>query len=106
MATIFNAGSVLTAQVEWKDAFGNLTVVDDEVAPEWASSDETVATVAFDETTGVVTVTSTGVVGMVQISVRADADLDDGEVRELVATGDLEFIPGEAAAGTLTFVAA
>ena len=103
MAQIFEVGTVLTASVEWTDQYGNITTVDEAQPLQWTSSDETVATLTVAED-GAVTVTSTGKPGVVQVSVKADADRDEGEVRELIALGDLEFVPAEAIAGSVVFV--
>lgn len=80
-------------------AKGNPARIDGAVA--FASSDEAVATVvALDDTT--VQVTAVGL-GVAQISATFDADMDAGEIREVVLTGAVEVVEAEAVGGELVF---
>jgi hypothetical protein len=95
MAQSFTIGAVIQGTPVWTDAAGNVTIVDSIIG--WETSDATLATI---DANGIATLLA---VGTVQLRVRADADLDEGEVRELVLLGDIEILAAEAVAGTLTF---
>lgn len=102
MADIFAVGAVKQASVSWVDAAGNVARVDSaDQAVVWESSNTAVLTVV--ENPGGVTVTMIAP-GTAQVICRADADLDAGEVRELLAIGDIEVVAGEAVAGVVTLV--
>lgn len=91
---ILTVSQKVALTVEFKDSKGNVAPVDG--VPVWASSDETVATVSASTDGMSATALATGKVGLAQISVTADADLDPGEQRELAATLDLDIRPNEA----------
>jgi uncharacterized protein YjdB len=99
MATLIPAGESRGATVVYKDARGNAAKVDG--PPVWSSSNEAIVTVAARADAMSATVTAAGV-GSAQISVRADADLDAGKERELIATADVEVVAGEAVVGEIT----
>lgn len=63
--------------------------------PKWATSDESVLTVAPSEDGLSCTVTTTGKVGQAQVSVTVDADLGEG-VRELAGALEIQVKPSEA----------
>ena len=87
-------------QVAYVDGHGNPAMVDGPV--QWASSDTTIAEVIADTSDSQnAMVQAKGVVGQVQISVTADADLGVG-VRNIVTLMDVSVIAGEAVAGTIT----
>jgi len=93
----------VTLSVAFKTAAGNPAVVDG--VPVWASSDPAIVSleVAADGMSAVAT--TVGPLGTVQVSVVADADLDEGETREVTGTLDIEVKASEAvtvgiAAGT------
>ena len=63
---------------------------------QWSSSDEAVATIAVDpENELKATVTAVGL-GVAQILVSADADLDEGETRAIEGSGAIEVVAAEA----------
>lgn len=69
----------------------------------WASSDESVATIAADpENELKATVTSVGL-GVTQITVSADADLDENETRTIEGSAALEVVAAEAETFELQF---
>lgn len=76
-----------------RNAKGNPAPLDG--TPQWASSNPAVATVepAADGLSAVVTAVAPGTT---QISVTADADLDEGETREISGTLDIDVKAGEA----------
>lgn len=80
---------------------GNVARVDG--VPVWTISGPEVATLDPAADGMSVRLVLTGAVGVAQISVRADANLDVGEVRELIKTDDLEVVPGEAVSVGMTF---
>lgn len=87
-------------QVSYVDAKGNPAAVDGDV--DWASSDETIATVEPDpDDDTVVTVTPVGKTGQVQVTATADADLGAG-VKTLTTIADIQIVAGEAVAGTIS----
>jgi len=87
-------------QVAYVDGHGNPAMVDGPV--QWASSDTTIAEVLADTGDSQnALVQAKGVVGQVQISVTADADLGVG-VRNIVTLMDVSVIAGEAVAGTIS----
>jgi uncharacterized protein YjdB len=103
MATIFVLDDVKTAKVAWKDAKGRTAVIDTKDQDvKWESSNDGVVTVVPNEGNMSAVVTAVGV-GKAQITVTADADLDAGEMRELVLIGEVEVIPAEAMAGEVSF---
>jgi hypothetical protein len=86
--------------VSYVDAAGNPATVDGDVA--WETSDKDIANVfrisGADSTKATV---RAGKPGQAQITATADADLGEG-VRSIITTMDIEVIPGEAVAGTIT----
>lgn len=92
-------------KVSYVDARGHPAKVDGPVM--WSSSDENVATVTpnGDQAT-IVPASATGaVLGQVQITAKADADLGAG-TRELITTLDVEVVAGDAVMGTIQPVGA
>jgi uncharacterized protein YjdB len=81
------------------NAKGNPAPVDG--VPEWSSSNPSVATVtpAADGLSAVVTAVG---IGVAQISVVADADMDAGETRELTGTLDIDVRASEAVTLSIT----
>lgn len=77
-----------------KTAAGNPAALDD--VPSWSTSAPEIVSldVAADGLSAVAT--AVGPLGLAQISVTADADLDDGEVRELTALLDIQVVAAEA----------
>lgn len=74
------------------DSFGNPAKVE---TVAWSSSNEEVLTLVVAEDGMSVEAVTTGVTGVAQVVVKADADLGEG-VKELVGTLDVEVVPGEA----------
>jgi hypothetical protein len=104
MAVTLPVGNMINVQVEYTDTAGNPATVDGDVS--WASSNDTIATVAADGTDSTkCKVSATGLVGDAQITATADADLGSG-TRELVTFLDVHVIAGEAVAGTINVVGA
>ena len=85
-------------KVSYVDAKGNPAPVDGDVA--WASSDETIARVTVGDDTTACMVYPGDQIGQAQISATADADLGEGVV-ELITTGTIEVVAGQAVAGTI-----
>jgi hypothetical protein len=85
----------LPVSVEFVDAKGNAAKVDG--LPQWAVSDESLATleVAADGLSAVVK--PVGPLGSFKLQVKADADLGEG-VKEILGELDIEVIGGEAVA--------
>jgi hypothetical protein len=79
--------------IEPLNAKGNPAPV--EGVPQWASSDASVAEV-IPEADGLSALVVARGLGISQISVVADADLDVGEVREITGTLDIEVKASEA----------
>jgi len=75
------------------DAKGNDALV--EGGFQWASSDETIATVVADEGGAGAVVTVVGPLGECLITAKADADLGEG-VREIIGTLPVVVVAGEA----------
>lgn len=98
---IFDSSKVssVTASVSFTDAAGNTARVDG--IPAWEISDPAIATMTVSAD-GTSAQFAFAAVGKATVTVRADADLGAG-VRELILQGDLEFVAGEAVAGTVTF---
>lgn len=87
-------------QVAYFDDRGNSARIDGE--PTWSVSDPTVAEVVVGaDNPFVAVVKALGPIGVAQVVVRADADLDEGEVRELIGTLDIEVVAGEAMVATV-----
>lgn len=98
MARITNEQQV-SATVAPKTAAGRPAAIDGAVA--WSTSDAAVATVeSTGDLTGLVKAVGPGVC---QISAVFDADLDQGEVREITLTGAIEVVNAEAETGEITF---
>lgn len=77
-----------------KTAAGNPASLDG--APTWSVSDESVLELTVSEDGLSATVAAKGL-GSAQVSVVADADLDEGEVREISGVLDLVVVAAEAA---------
>ena len=98
MARITNEQQV-SVKVVAKTAAGNPARIDGDVL--FSSSDPAVASV---EATGPDTaVVKALAVGATQITATFDADLDEGEVREIVLSGAVEVVEAEAEVGELQF---
>lgn len=79
------------------DSRGNPATLDNtDFTPRWASSDESVATVEADPNDFTKALVVARGIGVAQITVEADADLDPGEQRVLPASIDVEVVPAEA----------
>lgn len=77
------------------DARGNPASVEN---VEWVSNDETILRVEEDPDDELKAVAfAVGPVGTAQLQVTADADLDEGETREITGTETFEIVAGEAA---------
>jgi Bacterial Ig-like domain (group 2) len=98
MARITNEQQVSVTVVP-KTAAGRPAAIDGDVT--FTSSDDTVATVeSTGPTTGLVKAVAPGVA---QIVAKFDADLDEGEVRELEFTGAIEVVAAEAETAEIVF---
>lgn len=91
----------LAASVAFVDGRGNPARVDG--IPAWELTGDNIGSVEPSADGMSAVVTLNGSLGIAQVAVRADADLDAGETRELVITGELEIIAAEAVGGTVTF---
>ena len=85
-------------KVSYYDAKGNPAAVDGDVA--WDSSNADVARVTVGSDSTTCTVYPGDQLGQAQISATADADLGEG-VTELITTGDIEVVAGQAVSGTI-----
>jgi hypothetical protein len=104
MAYTLAADTQVHVQVAYVDSHGNLARVDGDVS--WDTSDTEIATVAVDSSeSSKAIVRASNMIGQVQITATADADLGDG-VRSLVTAMDIEVVAGEAVAGTISPVGA
>jgi hypothetical protein len=83
----------VTVTIDPRNKKGNPAPVDG--VPEWASSDPAVIAVQ-PSADGLSCVCVAGNAGSAQVEVRADADMDEGEVRELIGTIAFDVHPGEA----------
>ena len=95
-----DSGGPFTADItDFVDAKGN--PVTDADTPVWASSDETIATVAVGDPTKPqeATVTLTGTLGQAQVT----ATFGDPAAGGFVVTGALEVIAGPAVSASMTF---
>jgi hypothetical protein len=101
-ATKFTIGQKSTATIGFQDKHGNSASVDG--VPQWASTNSAAFSVT-PSTDGMSAEVECIGLGAGQIQAIADADLDPGETRELTILGDVEGIPEEAVAGTMTFSA-
>jgi uncharacterized protein YjdB len=98
MARITNEQQVAVS-VAPKTAAGRPAAIDGIVS--WASSDPLVATVT---STGPLSALVVAVgAGVAQISAVFDADLDEGEVREITRTGAIEVVNAEAEGAEIVF---
>lgn len=89
----------VAVSVEPKTAAGRPAAIDGDVV--WSSDNEAVATVV---STGPMSATVKSVAkGAAVISATFDADMDEGEVREVVLTGAVEVVDAEAVTGELVF---
>lgn len=88
-------------EIDLRSARGNPTRVQD---PQWATSDPAIATVTPSaENPMRATVSAVGPTGTAMVQFTGDADLDEGEVRPLIATGDIVVTAGEAVVAELRF---
>jgi hypothetical protein len=83
----------LPLTIEIKDAKGNPAKVDG--APEWAVTDEALATLEVSPDGFTATVTPMGPLGSVKVQVTADADLGEG-VKSILGELDIDFLAGDA----------
>lgn len=91
----------VAASVAFVGAKGNPAVVDG--APVWGTDRPDLLSVTAAEDGLSATIAPVGPLGTAQVTVTADADLDEGETRELVVLGSVEVIAGEAVAGVINF---
>jgi hypothetical protein len=102
MAYTLPVDHMINVQVAYVDAHGNPAAVDGAVV--WASSDDTMATVAVDDTDSTkCAITPVGKVGSAQVTATADVDMGAG-VQNLITTLDLTLVAGEAVAGVINVV--
>jgi hypothetical protein len=85
-------------QVSYVDAQGNPATIDGDVT--WNTSDASIVSVTVDATDSTVCRVTPVALGQAQVGARCDADLGVG-VRELITTGDIEVVGGEAVAGSI-----
>jgi hypothetical protein len=86
-----------TATISAKSAAGNPATLDESDNPiTWESSDPNIVSVTPSSDRMSAEIAAAGPVGMAQITVRADADVDPGEIRELAGILEVEVISGEA----------
>lgn len=100
MATILTVDQVADATAEFTDAYNNPARIDG--VPQWSSADETILTIAPSEDGMTAVATPAGPLGMVQVSVRADADLGEG-MQEVILLGEVEVVGGRAVGGRVIF---
>lgn len=103
MATVPASGGPFVATIEqFVDDKGNPTTESD--VPTWASSDDTIATVAPDAANPQsATVTLTGKTGQVQITASFPDDTAGGSGPAYVVTGMLDVMPGAAVSASMAF---
>jgi hypothetical protein len=92
----------IAVKVAYLDSKGRPAEVDGDV--EWESSDTTIVVVTVspdDSTQALIAPAGEDLLGQVQISATADADVGDG-VNHVVCTLDVTLIGGEAVIGTIT----
>ena len=89
----------VSVSVAPKTAAGRPAAIDGDV--QFSSSDESVATVTSTGPTSAL-VKAVGP-GVAQIVAAFDADLDEGEVREITASGAIEVVGAEAETAEITF---
>jgi hypothetical protein len=82
-----------TYSIKPVDAKGNAAKVDG--VPQWASSDESLATVAPAEDGMSAVVTPVGPLGTFELQVKADADMGEG-VKEVFGTASVDLVAGDA----------
>ena len=99
-ATKFEVGEKRKATVSFVDKNGRPANVDG--VPEWASTNPGTFTVT-PAADGLSATVECVAIGTSQVSCVADADLDEGETRELTVLGDVEGIPSEAVGGVMSF---
>lgn len=99
MAHQIPTGGTAVADVEFRDAAGNIASVDG--VPEWSSSDDSIGTVTASDDGLSATVTANAT-GTAQVQLRADANLGDG-VTELGGVADFEVVAAEAVSAVITF---
>jgi len=93
---------MVDVQVVWADAHGHPAQVQGDTT--WASSDESIVTVAADSgdsTMCAISPSASANLGTAQVTATADADLGDG-VTAVVATFDVTTVAGTAVAGTIS----
>ena len=99
MAYVLPNDHAVQLKVSYYDAKGNPAQVDGDV--DWASSDETIARITVDGTDSTrCMVYPVDNLGQAQISATADADLGEG-VTEIITTGNIEVVAGQAVSGTI-----
>ena len=98
MAYVLPNDHAVQLKVSYYDAKGNPAKVDGDVA--WSSSNEDIARVTIGDDTTTCMVYPVDQLGQVQISATADADLGEG-VTEIITTGNIEVVAGQAVSGTI-----
>lgn len=103
MATVPASGGPFRAEITgFVDDKGNTTTEND--VPVWASSDETIATVAVDGSNPqAADVTLTGKTGQAQITASFPGSDAGGSGASYVVTGMLDVQPGEAVSASMSF---
>jgi hypothetical protein len=84
----------LPLSIAIKDSFGNPARVDG--LPVWALTNEALGSIVVSADGMSATLSPSGVIGMCDVQVRADADLGEG-IREILGVLNMEFIAGDAA---------
>lgn len=92
---------IVSASVTYLTAKGNPAPIDGAVV--WTSSDEAVATVAADPADSKNATVTAVAPGVCQITAVADADMDEGETREVTASGAIEVVAAEAQQAEIVF---
>lgn len=103
MAQVPASGGPFEATIaDFVDDKGNLTTEND--VPVWASSDDTIATVAaMPANPQAATVTLTGKTGQVQITSTFPSAAEGGTGPGYVVTGMLDVMPGDAVSASMKF---
>lgn len=91
---ILGSDQKVTLALSFVDAAGNVADVDG--LPIWNNSAPEFIDLAVGEDGLTAVATAVGPVGLAQITATADADRDEGEVRQIVAMLEIQVVPGEA----------
>lgn len=100
MAYTLQDGLQVLLKVEFLDAGGNHAKVDGD--PRWSSSNPENCTVTVTPGNPYLATLLGVQPGEAQVIVEADADLDEGEERQIVCTMDVSIVAGEAVVGVIS----